>query len=257
MYASNITKIYAHEQSSPAPLAIANLDDRIKNPDQWVTWFFFQIHPESWYRMITHDIQRFSNHLAAMYANLAKPTLDVILYNYQLSSNVGAEGVMGLTILVQLSATLCELYHCCRIIDPSKHWSVRYMTPPFGMYTALSAQMAGSLRHTHSRLVEFAEEVAFMRGEHTEKMLIEREYAASVAHENHVLQRRWWFGCVEEGIIKWLWGSFGVCYSHFILRIFRDLCLFPAHSLRNSRVCQNSGHRATRPRWPHWRYILI
>lgn len=79
------------------------------------------------------------------------------------------------------------------------------------MYTALSAQMAGSLRHTHSRLVEFSEEVAFMRGEHTEKMLIEREYAASVAHENHVLQRRWWFGCVEEGIIKWLWGSFGVC----------------------------------------------
>jgi ATP-binding cassette subfamily D (ALD) long-chain fatty acid import protein len=79
------------------------------------------------------------------------------------------------------------------------------------MYTALSAQMAGSLRHTHSRLVEFAEEVAFMRGETTEKMLIEREYASLIEHENSVLQRRWWFGCVEEGIIKWLWGSFGVC----------------------------------------------
>lgn len=156
---------------------LANLDDRIKNPDQ----------------MITHDIQRFSNHLAAMYSNLAKPTLDVILYNFQLSQNVGAEGVMGLTIFVQLSAML-----------------LRYMTPPFGMYTALSAQMAGSLRHTHSRLVEFAEEVAFMRGETTEKMLIEREYASLIEHENSVLQRRWWFGCVEEGIIKWLWGSFGL-----------------------------------------------
>ncbi|KAH9486683.1 ATP-binding cassette sub-family D member 1 [Psilocybe cubensis] len=156
---------------------LANLDDRIKNPDQ----------------MITHDIQRFSSHLASMYANLAKPVLDVILYNYQLSQNVGAEGVMGLTFFVQLSAML-----------------LRYMTPPFGMYTALSAQMAGSLRHTHSRLVEFAEEIAFMRGETTEKMLIEREYAALIAHENRVLQRRWWFGCVEEGIIKWLWGSFGL-----------------------------------------------
>ncbi|PPQ67380.1 hypothetical protein CVT25_005959 [Psilocybe cyanescens] len=156
---------------------LANLDDRIKNPDQ----------------MITHDIQRFSSHLASMYANLAKPILDVILYNYQLSQNVGAEGVMGLTFFVQLSAML-----------------LRYMTPPFGMYTALSAQMAGSLRHTHSRLVEFAEEIAFMKGETTEKMLIEREYASLIAHENNVLQRRWWFGCVEEGIIKWLWGSFGL-----------------------------------------------
>ncbi|KDR85282.1 hypothetical protein GALMADRAFT_234056 [Galerina marginata CBS 339.88] len=156
---------------------LANLDDRIKNPDQ----------------MITHDIQRFSTHLAAMYSNLAKPVLDVILYNYQLSQNVGAEGIVGLTFFVQLSAML-----------------LRYMTPPFGMYTAMSAQMAGSLRHAHSRLVEFAEEVAFMRGEDTEKMLIEREYASLIAHENNVLHRRWWFGCVEEGIIKWLWGSFGL-----------------------------------------------
>lgn len=84
------------------------------------------------------------------------------------------------------------------------------MTPPFGMYTALSAQLAGSLRHSHSRLAEFAEEVAFLGGEETEKMLIEREYATVLIHENKVLQRRWWFGCVEEGVIKWLWGSFGV-----------------------------------------------
>jgi len=84
------------------------------------------------------------------------------------------------------------------------------MTPPFGMYTALSAQLAGSLRHTHARLAEFSEEVAFMGGEETEKMLIEREYAGVVKHENKVLSRRWWFGCVEEGVIKWLWGSYGV-----------------------------------------------
>ncbi|KAF8746273.1 hypothetical protein AX14_000068 [Amanita brunnescens Koide BX004] len=156
---------------------LSNLDDRIKNPDQ----------------MITHDIQRFSTHLAAIYSNLAKPVLDVILYNYQLSRNVGAEGLLGLTIAVQLTASL-----------------LRYLTPPFGLYTALSAQLAGSLRHTHSRLAEFSEEIAFLGGEETEKMLIEREYLSLIKHENRVLRRRWWFGCVEEGIIKWLWGSFGL-----------------------------------------------
>lgn len=56
--------------------------------------------------MITVDIQRFSTHLAAIYANIAKPVLDVILYNYQLSRNVGAEGLLGLTIAVQASAAL-------------------------------------------------------------------------------------------------------------------------------------------------------
>ncbi|PSR80713.1 hypothetical protein PHLCEN_2v6629 [Hermanssonia centrifuga] len=157
---------------------LANLDDRIQNPDQ----------------MITHDIQRFSAHLAAIYSNLAKPTLDVILYNYQLSRNVGAEGLVLLTILVQSSAAL-----------------LRALTPHFGAYAALSAQLSGSLRHTHSRLSEFSEEIAFFGGEETEKLLLEREYAGLMMHENMVLGKRWWHGCVEEGIVKWLWGSFGLC----------------------------------------------
>src|SRR4051812_22754538 len=88
--------------------------------------------------------------------------------------------------------------------------TVRYLTPSFGSYAAQSAALSGSLRHAHSRLAEFSEEVAFMGGEETEKMLLEREYASLVNHESRVLSRRWWFGCVEEGIIKWLWGSFGV-----------------------------------------------
>jgi ATP-binding cassette subfamily D (ALD) long-chain fatty acid import protein len=91
--------------------------------------------------------------------------------------------------------------------------SVRYLTPSFGAYAAQSAALSGSLRHAHARLVESAEEIAFMGGEHTEKMLLEREYAGLMKHESKTLDKRWWFGCVEEGIIKWLWGSFGVRIS--------------------------------------------
>lgn len=93
------------------------------------------------------------------------------------------------------------------------------MTPPFGAYTALSAQLSGSLRHTHSRIAEFAEEIAFFGGEEAEKMLVDREYAGLVMHENRVLQGRWWHGCVEEGIVKWLWGSFGVSRTKLLLSL--------------------------------------
>jgi hypothetical protein len=60
--------------------------------------------------MITVDIQRFATHLAAIYSNVAKPILDVILYNYQLSRNVGAEGLVVLTVVVQLSSSLRKCY---------------------------------------------------------------------------------------------------------------------------------------------------
>lgn len=55
---------------------LSNLDDRIKGPDQF----------------IVADIALWSKHLAELYSNLAKPILDTVLFNYQLSKNVGAEG---------------------------------------------------------------------------------------------------------------------------------------------------------------------
>ena len=72
-------------------------------------------------RMITHDIQRFSTHLAAIYANVAKPVLDVILYNYQLSQNVGAEGLVLLTVLVQASAALRQYSSLSHNSNPKWH----------------------------------------------------------------------------------------------------------------------------------------
>ena len=101
---------------------------------------------------------------------------------------------------------------------------MRFLTPSFGAYAAHSAQLSGAFRHTHSRIVEFAEEIAFFGGENTEKLLLDREYASLVMHEKRVLGKRWWHGIVEEGIIKWLWGSYGVRHeSTILLRDFPEV----------------------------------
>merc|ERR1712000_540528 len=82
---------------------ISALDDRIKNPDQ----------------LIAVDVSKFSNSLAELYSNLAKPFLDMTIYTYSLSKSVGGEGVIFMTLLVQLSANV-----------------MRALTPPFGKYMA-------------------------------------------------------------------------------------------------------------------------
>lgn len=56
--------------------AISALDDRIKNPDQ----------------LVTVDVSRFSDSLAELYSNLAKPILDMAIYNYSLSKNGEVKG---------------------------------------------------------------------------------------------------------------------------------------------------------------------
>ena len=88
--------------------------------------------------------------------------------------------------------------------------SVKVITPQFGQYAAEEAALTGALRHSHSRLVESAEEVAFYGGEETEKFLIERDYFGLVKHVNRVLRMRLLHGIAEEGIVKWLWGAAGL-----------------------------------------------
>ena len=87
-------------------------------------------------------------------------------------------------------------------------------------------------------MVEFAEEIAFFGGEETEKLLVEREYAGLVMHEDRVLVRRWWHGCIEEGIVKWLWGGFGVSEAFVTYRVLAHSCCnssLPVLSLSSSR----------------------
>ncbi|KAH8915209.1 hypothetical protein BT69DRAFT_1356878 [Atractiella rhizophila] len=158
--------------------ALGNLDDRIKNADQ----------------LVTADVALFSNSLALIYGNIAKPILDVILYNYQLSRSVGAEALIGLSSIIQLSAIL-----------------LRLLTPAFGRYAAEEQALEGEFRFTHTRLIENAEEVALYRGHEVEKNIVERAYYSLVKHVNRIYRMRLLHGMVEDGIIKWFWGSLGLC----------------------------------------------
>ncbi|GAA94966.1 uncharacterized protein L969DRAFT_78446 [Mixia osmundae IAM 14324] len=171
---------YVHEQylTDTTFYALGNLDDRIKNADQ----------------LITVDINKFSHSLAEIYSNLAKPLLDVVIYNFQLSRNVGAEGLLAMTIIVQGSASL-----------------LRWLTPPFGRYAAEEQRLEGEFRFAHSRLIENAEEVALYNGHEIEKMVIERNYFGLIKHVNKIFRLRLWHSMVEDGIIKWVWGSLGLC----------------------------------------------
>lgn len=92
-YRTRLTS-YIHDKylSNMTFYSLSALDDRIKNADQ----------------LITVDVSKFANSLAELYGNLAKPTLDMLIYNYSLSKSVGGEG-------------MCRIYP-----TPEYHRSGRY-----------------------------------------------------------------------------------------------------------------------------------
>ncbi|KAL2694356.1 hypothetical protein Neosp_000933 [[Neocosmospora] mangrovei] len=178
---------------------ISALDDRIKNPDQ----------------LIAVDVSKFSNSLAELYSNLAKPMLDMTIYTYSLSKSVGGEGVVFMSLLVQLSANV-----------------MRALTPPFGKYVADEARLEGEFRFQHSRLIDYSEEIALYGGHAAEKDTLDKGYFTLIKHVNYILRRRFYHGFMEDFVIKYFWGALGLL-----------LCSVPVFIKMPGHVAMNMGDR--------------
>ena len=177
-YRSRLTSYLHHRYLSHMTFySLSALDDRIKNADQ----------------LIAVDVSNFSNTLAELYSNLAKPTLDIIIYNYSLSKSVGGEGLFMMSLLVQLSANI-----------------MRALTPPFGKYVAEEARLEGEFRSQHSRLIDHSEEIALYSGHEAEKDTLDKGYFTLIKHVNRILRRRLYHGVMEDFVIKYLWGALGL-----------------------------------------------
>ncbi|KAI8630788.1 ABC transporter transmembrane region 2-domain-containing protein [Xylariaceae sp. FL1651] len=177
-YRTRLTQ-YIHDKylSKLTFYGISALDDRIKNPDQ----------------VISVDVAKFSNSLAELYSNLAKPILDMTIYTWSLSKSVGGEGVVFMSLLVQLSANV-----------------MRALTPPFGKYVADEARLEGEFRFQHSRLIDHSEEVALYHGHEAEKDTLDKGYFTLIKHVNYILRRRFYHGIMEDFVIKYFWGALGL-----------------------------------------------
>lgn len=186
--------------------ALSALDDRIQNPDQ----------------MVTVDIARFSDSLAELYSNLAKPMLDMALYGRQLSKNVGMEGLFMMGLIVQLSANV-----------------MRMLTPPFGKYVADEARLEGDFRFLHTRLIDYSEEIALYRGHEAEKDNLDKGYFTLIKHINRILRRRLYHGFMEDFVVKYFWGALGLI-----------LCSVPVFFKIPGQISQTVGERteSTYPR---------
>ncbi|KAJ8657372.1 hypothetical protein O0I10_006927 [Lichtheimia ornata] len=170
---------HIHEQylSDMTFYAVGNLDDRIKNADQ----------------CITVDTMKFSNSLAELYSNLAKPILDVFIYNYQLTRSVGFEAVVLGSVIINLSSATMRRY-----------------TPSFGKMVAEEQRLEGEFRFGHSRVIENAEEIALFDGEHVEKGILDQRYYALIKHVNRIFRLRVPHGMLEDFVIKYFWGACGL-----------------------------------------------
>ncbi|KAI9279856.1 ABC transporter transmembrane region 2-domain-containing protein [Sporodiniella umbellata] len=154
-----------------------NLDSRIQGADQF----------------ITTDVAKFCETLSSLYSNLAKPLLDTVIFNYQLTKSIGLTGFAGLTVNYFITARL-----------------LRAVTPAFGKLAAIEAKLEGDFRGAHSRLITNAEEIAFYNGASLEHSILDKTYLKLIKHINSIYKIRIGYNMFEDFLIKYAWSAFGL-----------------------------------------------
>ncbi|KAI8450142.1 ABC transporter transmembrane region 2-domain-containing protein [Phakopsora pachyrhizi] len=155
---------------------LINLDTRIEAADQF----------------ITSDVSKFCESLSSLYSNVSKPTLDLILFNFQLGKSIGKLGSLGLIINYLITG-----------------WILRQITPAFGKLSAIETKLEGDFRLTHSRLITNSEEISFYNGAHLEKEILTRTYLRLIRHVNSIFKIRIAYSMVEDLVIKYAWSAVG------------------------------------------------
>lgn len=155
---------------------VTNLDSRINGVDQF----------------ITSDVAQFCSAVSALYSNISKPVLDMIVFNFQLASNLGWKGQFALFGNYIITG-----------------WVLRKATPAFGKLAALEAKLEGDFRGAHSRLIINAEEISFYNGAKTEASILNRAFLRLVRHVSSILKVRIAFNMIEDFVLKYAWSAAG------------------------------------------------
>ncbi|KAJ0976938.1 hypothetical protein J5N97_012412 [Dioscorea zingiberensis] len=156
---------------------ISHVDDRINNPEQ----------------RIASDIPRFCSELSELVQEDLTAVIDGLLYTWRLCSYASPKYVLWiLAYVIGAGAT------------------IRNFSPAFGKLMSKEQQLEGDYRQLHSRLRTHAESVAFYGGENREASHIQSQFKTLIRHMNLVLHEHWWFGMIQDFLLKYLGATVGV-----------------------------------------------
>ncbi|XP_026739732.1 ATP-binding cassette sub-family D member 3 [Trichoplusia ni] len=150
---------------------VSNLDNRIANADQ----------------LLTTDIEKFCDTVVDLYSNISKPMLDISIYLYRLTVNLGAStpGIMMAYLL--LSGVL-----------------LTYLRRPTAKMTVHEQKLEGEFRYVNSRLITYSEEIAFYQGNHREQLTLLASFYKLTRHLRNFLNFRVAMGFVDNIIAKYI-----------------------------------------------------
>jgi ATP-binding cassette subfamily D (ALD) protein 3 len=155
-------------------------------------------HPD---HRVTSDVSNFCVEVSQIFPLIFKPTIDVIVFIWQLSRN---GGMMPPLLMI-------AYYFVAGFV-------LRKLMPNFAKLTAQTQQKEAAFRAVHTNIIQHAEEVAFYRGERTERHNADKGISQLVKHQLHVKQLKSYTDFMDAVLIKY--GATCVGYAVCSIGVF-------------------------------------
>ncbi|CAB0018230.1 unnamed protein product [Nesidiocoris tenuis] len=149
---------------------MSNLDTRIANADQ----------------LLTTDVDKFCEMFTDMYSNMCKPLLDIFIYVYRLTTNLGGSTPTLILLYLLVGGTFTT-----------------YLRRPAGRYTVTEQKLEGEYRYINSRLITHSEEIAFYGGNNREKITVLASFRKLITHLRRFLEFRVIMGIIDNIVGKY------------------------------------------------------
>ncbi|XP_027334741.1 ABC transporter D family member 1-like isoform X1 [Abrus precatorius] len=169
--------IHSHYFENMVYYKISHVDGRITNPEQ----------------RLASDVPRFCSELSEIVQDDLTAVTDGILYTWRLCSYASPKYVFWILAYVLGAGA-----------------AIRNFSPSFGKLMSREQQLEGEYRQLHSRLRTHSESIAFYGGERKEEAHIQQKFKTLVRHMSNVLHDHWWFGMIQDLLLKYLGATVAV-----------------------------------------------
>ncbi|SCV05800.1 LANO_0H15456g1_1 [Lachancea nothofagi CBS 11611] len=145
---------------------------------------------------ITSDVTKFCDAICSVFANIAKPVIDLIFFSVYLRDNLGTIGIGGIFVNYFITGYIL------------KRW-----TPPLGMLVSKRSAAEGDYYNYHLNLINNTEEIAFYHGTKVERTKVNALYDYLMDQMLLVDRVKINYNILEDYVLKYTWSALGYIFA--------------------------------------------
>lgn len=145
---------------------------------------------------ISNDVSKFCDATCSVFANIAKPVIDLFFFSVYLRDNLGTVGVVGIFINYFITGYL-----------------LRRFTPPLGKLASSRSKADGNYYNYHVNMINNNEEIAFYQGTEVEKSKVNELYDILMDQILAFDRSKFNYNMLEDYILKYTWSGLGYVFA--------------------------------------------